>query len=73
MATTSVTRPPPGTITGSNPSPGASSGISANTTPPQGATVTTAMAHVPVLYIIGSLPAPVADVAQILHKKILAE
>ena len=73
MATTSGTGPPPGTSTGSSPSPGASGGILANTNPPQGAKVTTAVAHVPVLHIVGSLPSPVADVAQILHKTPLAE
>ena len=73
MATTSGTGPPLGTSMGASPSPGASSVVFANTTPPQGATVTNAVAHVPVLHIIGSLPAPVADVAQILHKTPLAE
>ena len=73
MATTSGTGPPPGISTGLSPSPGASSGVLANRTPPQGATVKTAVVHVPVLYIIGSLPSPVANVAQILHKTPLAE
>ena len=73
MTTTSGTGPPPGTSTGSSPSPGASGGILENTTPPQGAKVTTAVAHVPVLHIVGSLTSPVADVAQILHKTLLAE
>ena len=35
--------------------------------------MTTDVAHVPVLHIVGSLPATVADVAQILHKTPLAE
>ena len=71
MATTSGTGPSPGTSTGSSPSPGASSGILVNMNPPQGATVATAVSHVPVLHIVGSLPSPVADVAQILHKTTL--
>ena len=73
MATTSGTGPLPGTSTGSSPSTGDSSIILENMTPPKGATVTMAVAHVPVLHIVGSLPDPVADVAQILHKTPLAE
>ena len=69
MATTSGTGPSPGTSTVSSPSPGASSGILANTNPPQGAKGATSVVYVPVLHIVGSLPSPVADVAQILLRQ----
>ena len=37
------------------------------TSPHQGAAVTTAWVHMPVLHIVGSLPAPVPEVAKVLH------
>ena len=73
MATTLGMGPHTGTSTRSSHSPGASSRILENRTPLQGAKVKTEVAHVPVLHIVGSLPDPVSDVAQFLHKTPLAE
>ena len=66
MDTPEGSGPPTGTITGSGlPLEAVSRETFTNTH--QGAVVTTAGVKVPVLHIVGSLPAPVAEVAKILH------
>ena len=59
MATPEGSESPPGTSAGSGPPPEAGSS-KIFTSPHQGEAVTTAGVHVPVLHIVGSLPAPVA-------------
>ena len=61
MANLAGSGPPPSTSAGSGPPPEPGSSKSL-TSPPQGAAVTTSGVHVPVIRIVGSLPAPVAQV-----------
>ena len=66
MATPAGSGPPLGTSAGSGPPPEA--GVSKIfTSPHQGAAVTTSGVHVPVLNIVRSLPAPMTEVAKVLH------
>ena len=66
MATPEGSVTHPGTSAGSVPPPEA--GISKTlTSPTQGASVTTAGVHMPVIHIVGSLPVPVDEVEKILH------